>query len=441
MSTGTGQSGSTGLNSGTGTSSGQSTPAPGSTGSATGPSATTNAGSGTQGSGGASTTLFDVPNTTAPGGIPLTPIPTSGPAASSQQSVFGGILIGFVKGGRNWVSDITLPAIKTQAIDEINNLKDNTENIIKNLGGDFPPTVHPCSGGGSKRFRKRLFNPLSVVEGLAKDALGLAGCIDDIVNDISNEIGPITGPPPPPDVISSISTQLDALEKAAEEEEDEDDDDQSSQSEDQSKTTSAQKTSDTTSQASSQTSGSKTSSSQTSSGTSSAASGCPSYVEPNDDITEWEGTPLPGSDGPAKRMFAMRSRPGGVSSGHSSVYDNPDGRNELVKREQGDPIDNVNGCTFPGGQQGLQPGYSALRGFVNLGRQPGGNGGQAGTVYNAASKWYVGQHDCSLPDGFKWFKTPTGGPNDIPTTPIRSLQSVDHVCKSGSSYIRPALIC
>ena len=346
------------------------------------------------------------------------------------------------------MSDITKPEIKTQAINEIENLKDNTENIIRILGGDFPPTTHPCSGGGSKnRFKKRLFNPIGAVEGLANDALGLAGCVDDIVNDISNEIGPITGPPPPPDVIDSITTQLDALEKAGEEEEDDDDDQSSSQqSNSQSRTSTGSDSSSATSSPSSQTSGSSTSSSQTSSSTtSSAASGCPSYVDPGDDITEWEGTPDPGTDGPAKRMFAMKSRsemkgrwagnPRGVDNRFSNVNDNPDGRNELAKREQGPPINEVNGCTFPGGQQGVQPGYSARKGFLNLGKNPGGNGGLSGAVYKAAPKWYVGQHSCSLPNSFKWFKTTDERPDGIPTTPVMSLQSIDHVCKSRSVAI------
>ncbi|CAD6586964.1 MAG: hypothetical protein ASARMPRED_002897 [Alectoria sarmentosa] len=420
------------------TSSAGSTPAPGSTGTSSGPSATFGStgasapsGSSTKIPGSASGTSFDVPNPTQPGGIPITSLPSSGPAAASQKSIFGGILLGFVSDGRNWVSDITLPAIKTQAINEIENLKGNTENIIKNLGGHFPPTSNTCSGGSS---RKRLFDPLGAIEGLAGDALGLANCIDNIVNDISNEIGPITGPPPPADIINSISTQLDALEKAGEEEENDDDNqsttDTNSNTKGSASTSSSFSSSGFSSTASSRSSASsaRSTSFQTSSHTSSAVSGCPTFVYPDDDLEEWEGPPLDGNIN--KRTFGVRGRfdrrPWHISDGYSKAEENPDVRYGLMKREQAAAITSINSCNFPNGEQGVQPGYSGLRAFKGLNLQRNSQGGRFGAVYDAVPKWYVGNHSCGLPDSFAWYKTDDERPDGIPA---RSEQSVDHVCE------------
>ena len=322
------------------------------------------------------------------------------------------------------MSDITLPTIKTQAINQIEDLKGNTENAIKNLGGPFPPTSNACSSGSS---RKRSFDPIGAVEGLADDALGLANCVDNILTDISNDIGPITGPPPPQDVIGSISTLMDALEKAGEEE---DDDDNQSTKDTDSKTKGSTTSSKSSAMTSSKSSASSvhSKSSQTSSRTSSAVSGCPSFVYPDDDLEEWEGPPLDGNIN--KRTFGIRGRwdrrSHEASDGNDKPEKNLDRRHELMKREQAAAITSINSCNFPAGKQGVQPGYSGLKAFKGLNQQRNSNNGRSGAVYDAVPKWYVGSSSCSLPNGFAWYKTDDESPTVIPAG---SKQSVDHVCE------------
>ncbi|KAK3173818.1 hypothetical protein OEA41_007150 [Lepraria neglecta] len=339
---------------------------PGSTGKVISASTTSATTPSTATSGDSSTSAnSDVPATTAPGAILPTSITLSGSMASSQESQFGSILIGFVNGGRSWASDITLPPVKTQAVQEVKDMLDNTENMIKNLGGDFPPSTNTCSGAGK---RKRFFNPLGTVESLANDALGLANCINNIVNDISSEIGPLTEPPPAAGIIPTINAQLDALEKAGEEEED------SHSSTSGTTSSTASNTDSSSSSSTGSSSSSSTSRSSTwSSSSSSAPSACATYSVPTDDITQWEDIP-DDSIGAQKR---------------SAVEDNPDGRHYLAIRANSPPLTAINSCNFPQNMQALQPAYSELKGFTNLGKQPGGNAGAAGQVFNNAAKWYV----------------------------------------------------
>ena len=355
---------------------------------------------------------------------------SSGRATISQGSVFGGILLRFVSGGRSWVSDITLPAIKTQAINEIENLKGIAENAIRNLGGPFPPTSNTCSGVTS---RKRSFDLLGAVESLGHDALGLVNCADSILNDISNEIGPITGPPPPQDVIDPISNLLNALEKVGEEEEDNDDQsttDTDSNTKGSTSTSSFSASSESSDISSSRSSASSvhSSSSQSSSQTSSAVSGCPSIVLPDEDLEEWEGPPLDGNIN--KRAFDIRghgyTKTHNPSNQNSRIEGNESLRVELMKREQAAAITSINSCQFPGDQKGAQPGYSGLSSFKGFNKQRNGNKGRNGQVYDAVPKWYVGRYDCSLPNGFTWYKTKDERPAAIPAG---SQQSMDHVCK------------
>ena len=335
------------------------------------------------------------------------------------------MLLGFVSGGRSWVSDITLPAIKTQAIHEIENLKENTENAIKNLGGPFPPTSNACSSGAS---RKRLFDPIGTVKSLAGDALGLANCVDDILTDISSEVGPITGPPPPQDVIDPISTLLNALEKAGEEEDD-DDDRSTTNTGSSTKRSSSTISSSASPEPSTMTSSRPSaSSSRTSSQTSSAASGCPSLVYPDDNLEEWEGPSLDGNIN--KRAFGVRGRwdrrPHHASDENDKKEDFLDGGHELMKRVQAAAITKINECDFPGGLQGVQPGYSGLKAFQGLNQQRNSENGRYGAVYDAVPKWYVANYTCSLPNGFTWYRTDN---EDKSGVPAGSKQSVDHVCE------------
>ena len=258
---------------------------------------------------------------------------------------------------------------------------------------------------------------------------------------MSNEVGPITGPPPQSDVIASISTQLDALEKAGEEEKE--NDDQSTQD-----TSSNTKGSTSTSPGSSSSSASspmsssgssassvKSTASQSSSQTSSAASSCPSYVYPDDDIEEWEGTSN------NKRAIDVGGRPykesQDIGGDNRKTEESLHRQHELRKRDPSS-ITKINTCTFPDKGQAVQPGYSQLKGFKALYKQMTGQGGRNGIVYNAASKWYVGIKDCSSPSGFSAYKTADGvePPTDIPK---ESQQSIDHVCES---YLIPTyLLC
>ena len=376
-------------------------PLPGSTGRASSVRTTSAAAPSMPTSGGPSSQVITpVPTTTAAGGIPLMSIPASGSAVSSQDSELGAILFGFVSGGRSWANDITLPAAKTLAIHEIENMLHNTENVIKNLGGVFPPTTDLCSGSGK---RKRFFNPLGTVISLAHDALGLANCIGNIVSDISKSIGPLVGPPPGPGIIPGINVQLNALAQAAQEEQN-----KGQSTTTTSTTTSSDSTGSSISPSSKPSSTTSSSSSSRSSSSSSAPAACATYVYPQDDITQWEGAPN-------KRSF---------------LRDDPDYRHHLSKRASL-PLNAINSCNFPPNMLAVQPTYSELKGFINLGKNPNGNGGAAGQVYNNAAKWYVGNHTCATDPGFKWFRTASQAWNGIPAY---SRQSVDHVCKSSAPY-------
>ena len=204
--------------------------------------------------------------------IPRLPFPLSTTTASSQITAFGNLVIDFAQKASSWSNDITLAAVKTQAVHDIEDLLDNTENAIKNLGGDFPPSVHPCAEGSSKvKLRKRFFNPLKAVESLAGDALSLANCINDIGSAMKDDIGPLSGPPPGSDILPAVQAQINAIQKAGEEETED----------------GSQSSSDTASASS--VSSFKSSSSSSSSSTS--ASSCPSYVNTEDDSEQWEGVP------------------------------------------------------------------------------------------------------------------------------------------------------
>lgn len=303
-----------------------------------------------------------------------------------------------MQGGRGWASDITKPEVKTRAINQVKNIKDNTENMIKDLGGKVPPTSNACSQAGKRK--RGLFNPLDTVKNLAKDALGLANCISNIVEDISNEIGPLTGPPPGGDIIPTLNTQIDALDQASKEENDKDDDD----NDDNEKSSSA---SDSSSTAASSTASSSASS------TSSAADSCPTYTLPDDDLSQWEGVPT--DDLVAEKRDIMSHYPIG--------YNNIKARASDV-----DPIDQINSCSFPDGIKVTLPGYVSAGGLRKMGDKPNLQKGLHGEVYEATARWYVAERDCNASPSFKSFRdtdqSTKGGKTS--STP----QSVDHVCKS-----------
>ena len=358
-------------------------------------------------------TSTDVPATTAAGAVPILSITLSGSAASSQESQFGGIISDFVNGGRSWASDITLAAVKTQAVREVRNMLDNTENMIKDLGGNFPPTTNECSNAGKK---KRFFNPLSVVKSLANDALGLANCVDNILNDISSEIGPPTGPPPPSDVIPEINTQLDALEQAGEEEDDQETSTTNAKSSTASSTDSNASTSFgsstlssiSSSRSSALSSVSSSVSSTLSSSSSSASGACPTYSYPSGDITEWEGIPDDNisNSTEAQKRFVARAAPTGITP--SGTYTA------------------INSCNFPNNLIAAQPKYSSLKALIKIGNLPKQNGGANGQVYNNVAKWYVGSHTCGSSPGFRWYRPTDESSKGIPAG---SQQSVEHVCE------------
>ena len=378
-------------------------------------------------------TKTDVPATTAAGAIPMLSITLSGSAASSQESQFGGIISDFVNGGRSWASDITLAAVKTQAVQEVRNMLDNTENMIKDLGGDFPPTTNECSNAGKK---KRFFNPLSVVKSLANDALGLANCIDNILNDISSEIGPLTGPPPPSDVIPEINTQLDALEQAGEEEDDQNTSTTDAKSSTASSTDSSASSSlgsstlssISSSRSSALSSVSSSVSSTLSSSSSSASGACPTYSYPSGDITEWEGTPddsISNSTEAQKRFVARAAATGtGIATGTGTAT--PPGTYTAI-----------NTCNFPNNLKAIQPKFLSLKKLTSIGTYPKQNGGANGQVYNNVAKWYVGSHTCGSSPGFRWDRSTDESPTGIPAG---SRQSVEHVCEhhhlTGIPFIR-----
>ena len=86
--------------------------------------------------------------------LPITPTRS---AAIAQISHFGDAVLGFATDGRAWASDITLPEVKTQAVHQIEDMLGNSKNMIESLGGNFPPSLGPCSGAGYVHFRCKIF--------------------------------------------------------------------------------------------------------------------------------------------------------------------------------------------------------------------------------------------------------------------------------------------
>ncbi|KAL9104827.1 MAG: hypothetical protein Q9163_000275 [Psora crenata] len=300
----------------------------------------------------------EVPAPMEPGGIPLTSTSPTGSAASSVESEYG-----------------------DRAIEEVEKMLENTENLIKNLGGVFPPSTNVCSGDGK---RKRFFDPLAAVKNLANDVLGMANCVDDILNDITSEIGPLIGPPPPPAIISAITAQLAALEMAGKLQQEDDQDSEDNED--------GSSTSDPAS--------ARSSSSQSSSGSSSssaAPSACPMYIYPEDDITQLEGN-LDSSIGIEERSIPEES---------------PDGRHTLAKRNS-NPLKGINSCDFPCGNQVKEPPYMQMKKLKNLGMQPNANKGVNGQIFGNAIKcierhsgWKHTEHELQLPKGFLGSKIDT----------------------------------
>ena len=320
---------------------------------------------------------------TTSGPSAVTPIPllTDSAQSSSQAVAFAGVLGSFVQSGRGWGSDITKPEVRTRAFNDVENIKDSTESVIKKLGGKVPPETNTCSSGGK---RKRSFDLLGAVKSVAKDALGLANCVKNVVDDISNEIGPLTGPPPGGDITAKLNNQLDALKQASDEEKDDDDDDN--------KTSSA---SDKSSTATSSSTQSSTVSSSASS-SSSAASACPTYTYPDDDvIDEFEG--VPDSNAPQRRNV------GDIGDGNHGAITRIEARANVISPTSAvstpptstasaipsNAINAINSCKFPGSMLAAQPRFLAVSSFKNLGKQKTQHNGLTGQVFDAVPKWYV----------------------------------------------------
>ena len=69
----------------------------------------------------------------------------------------------------------------------------------------------------------------------------------------------------------------------------------------------------------------------------------------------------------------------------------------------------------------VQPAFLQLRKFKSIGKQPNGNHGDNGLVFNNVAKWYARDNDPSIKPGFRWYRSST--------IPVNSEQSIEHVCE------------
>ncbi|KAL9627882.1 MAG: hypothetical protein Q9164_007460, partial [Protoblastenia rupestris] len=111
---------------------------------------------------------------------PATTTPPTEAAAAAQIAKLKSILSAFVKGCNTWAINVTQPAVKTKAVNEITDLRNETETIIKNLGGIVPPATNNCSGKGQAKS----FNLTEAVETQSNSPLSLANCVDIIIIEV-----------------------------------------------------------------------------------------------------------------------------------------------------------------------------------------------------------------------------------------------------------------
>ena len=241
-------------------------PSPGSTVGASGPSTTPMSATSSPA---LATTLAPVPSVTLPpSGISIAP---SGTTASSDGVVFGGLL--FALSANIHGVDLTIPTIKAEVIQDVENIINRADNLFNDLGGT---DIKGSCESSSKS--KRLSKPFTGLENLAGDITKVIGCADEVLNSLKDRLNEDT---PDPDLIDDLLGDLGTL---AGETDPNDEPSKSASNSIASQTTSA----DSNFSPSSTTSSSASSGSSSSS---SAASGCTSCCPTDVPALPTDGTP------------------------------------------------------------------------------------------------------------------------------------------------------
>ncbi|MCJ1229427.1 hypothetical protein MMC12_006093 [Toensbergia leucococca] len=145
------------------------------------------------------TTLTALPSITLPPSrISIAP---SGITASSEGVVFGGLLFSLSKSIRR--IDLTIPTIKAEVIQDVDNIINKAKNLFDDLGGT--EITDSCGGGGKE---KRLPNAFTGLERLAKDITSVVGCADEVLSSLKDNLDKDT---PDPDLIDSLLGDLSIL--------------------------------------------------------------------------------------------------------------------------------------------------------------------------------------------------------------------------------------
>ena len=163
--------------------------------------------------------------------LPQTPISTSGPAASSQAVILGGLMSSFAKQGKDWGHSITVPEIKTKALSDNHHFSVNAVAAFTNLGGEMPPKTDACGEGSGLKNKRDLLNG---IKNLAGNAMGLAGCAVNVASDLGKKIDVPPGNTPDFGSIDQSFSGLDQLSQEQEKEKDDDKDKSSSAKKDSS---------------------------------------------------------------------------------------------------------------------------------------------------------------------------------------------------------------
>ncbi len=253
------------------------------------------------------TTLASLPSfTLPPSGIKISP---SGTTASSQGVIFGGLLFSLSKSIHS--VDLTIPTIKAEVIQDVENTIKQATDLFDDLGGT---DITGSCNGESKL--KRLSNPFTGLENLAGDITKIIGCADEVLNSLRENLDKDT---PDPDLTDDLLDDLGTLA----DETDPDDDPTKSASE----TTASQTASATSS--SSPSSSALTSASSTSS-SSSSASGCTGCCPTDVPALPTDGTP------------AVTAAPTDFDTLDKRIV--PERFQRMAKRRPDVPIPKINNC-------------------------------------------------------------------------------------------------
>ncbi|KAL8720006.1 MAG: hypothetical protein Q9225_003077 [Loekoesia sp. 1 TL-2023] len=172
------------------------TPAPASTGGVSRPSSTLSKPTSAPA---LATTLAPLPSVTLPpSGINIAP---SGTTASSDGVIFGGLL--FSLSATIHGIDLTIPTIKAQIQEDVENTINKASDLFDDLGG----TDSKGSCDHTSKL-KRLSNPFSGLENLAGDMTKIIGCADEVLNTLKDNLDKDT---PDPELIDDLLEDLGTL--------------------------------------------------------------------------------------------------------------------------------------------------------------------------------------------------------------------------------------